>query len=421
MEKDDVPLRSAAEEMLRMKPDMYLDEMERSVGTMFHELRLHKIELEMQNQNLIEMQQVVEEARTKYARYFESSPVSCFIVDMAGAIQDFNAAAVSLLSVRNKKFLLRRPFSLCMAPDSKPIFLDLLHKMRKGSEKEMAEVFVGGRDGKPICVLLCAQALRCSSGEAIFHIALIDMTGRKETEERERARTGNDRMDALSTMAGGIAHEINNALTVIVGYAELALEDAEDEKVHESLDHILKAAMRVRETTRALISFSRQKNVSKEKIDLGEVVAKAVERLEASMGDSIRLSVRLGDTLPAILADAVKIEQLVTNLCANAVAAVEETKGEIEISVERAEAEKLPVGLNKGPYILLRVQDTGKGIGERVIHRVFEPFFTTKASGESLGLGLSVAYGIVKKHDGQIDIESEEGKGTTVSVYLPEN
>ena len=421
MTKDDFPLRPAAEELLRMKPDMYLDEMERSVGVMFHELRLHKIELEMQNQNLIEMQQVVEETRTKYARFFESSPVACFIVDTAGAIQDFNAAAMSFLSVRNKKVLLRTPFSLCVAPESKPVFLDLLYKMRKGSEKETCEVFLRRREGKPVCAVLCAQSLRRSPGEAICHIALIDITARREAEEQERTRSDNHRMDALSTMAGGVAHEVNNALAVIMGYAEMALEDAEDEKVRESMRHVLKAAIRVRETTKALISFSRQKNVSKGKIDLCEVVRTAAGKFEASMGGAARISMRLGDTLPAVLADAAKIEQLVTNLCANAAAAVRETGGDIEISVERAEAGKLPAGLKKRRYILLRVRDTGKGIDEKIIHRVFEPFFTTKASGEGLGLGLSVAYGIVKKHDGQIDIESAEGKGTTVSVYLPEN
>ena len=310
MTKDDFPLRSAAEELLRMKPDMYLDEMERSVGVMFHELRLHKIELEMQNQNLIEMQQVVEETRTKYARFFESSPVACFIVDTAGVVQDFNAAAMSFLSVRNKKFLLRTPFSLCVAPESKRAFLDLLYKMRKGSDKETCEVFVRRREGKPVCAVLCAQALRRSPGEAICHIALIDITARREAEEQERKRSENHRMDALLTMAGGIAHEVNNALAIIMGYAEMALEDAEDKKVRQSMGHILKAAIRVRETTKALISFSRQKNVSKEKIDLCEVVGKAAGKFEASTASAVRISMRLGDTLPAVLADAAKIEQL---------------------------------------------------------------------------------------------------------------
>ncbi len=255
-----------------------------------------------------------------------------------------------------------------------------------------------------------------------------DITDRVLAERERRALQAQldqaQKMEAIGTLAGGIAHEFNNILSIVLGNTELALDDLPDwNPAHGFLLEAKQASLRGKDVTRQLLSFGRKSIQQKEPVRIGQIIQESIRFLRASIPANIRFSQNIAETSRPVLADQTQIHQLLINLCNNAAQAMEDGGGKLGIRLEDVSVPEREFFsdqiLEPGEYVRLTVSDTGCGIPKDVLERVFHPFYTTKAVDEGSGLGLSVVHGIVKDTNGFIRIESEPAKGTTVCCYFP--
>jgi PAS domain S-box-containing protein len=231
------------------------------------------------------------------------------------------------------------------------------------------------------------------------------------------------RMEAVGTLAGGVAHDFNNALTGIVGFGELLrMKMAGDEQALHDVDEILRCAERAATLTRQLLTFARRQVMEPVNLNLSALVADLMNLIGKVVGEQIEVNTSLEKNVPSIHADRGQIEQVVMNLCLNARDAMPEG-GRLVVETGDVYLEEEYVRQNPymrtGRYVLLTVSDTGIGMDEKTRERVFEPFFTTKGPDKGTGLGLAMVYGIVKQHGGFIHLYSEPGRGTAFKVYFP--
>jgi len=265
-------------------------------------------------------------------------------------------------------------------------------------------------------------------GKTIILATARDITERKQAEAEHRRIEAQlrqaQKMEAMGTLAGGIAHDFNNILGAIMGYSEIALLDIRggNSLSPESLDPILKAARRAKDLVTQILAFSRQSEQELKPTWIGSVIKEALKLLRASLPATIEIVPDIRSK-GAIMADPTQIHQVLMNLCTNASHAMWEKGGVLEVKLVDVEIDESSLAmdpdLRQGAYLKLTVSDTGKGIAPEIMERIFEPFFTTKKQGEGTGLGLAVVHGIVKAHEGVIDVRSEPGAGTVFSILFP--
>jgi two-component system, cell cycle sensor histidine kinase and response regulator CckA len=266
------------------------------------------------------------------------------------------------------------------------------------------------------------------------HVVLtfIDITSLKTAQAEQKALQAqlsqSQKMEALGTLAGGVAHDFNNILAAILGNAELARQDlSPDAPARESLHEISTAARRGRELVRQILAFSRQQPAERTRVDVGAILAETCNLLRAAMPPHAQLLHECHPGTPPLLADATQLGQVLINLGTNAMHALEGRPGRVECQLDglKGHDPRLPPEVAKAcaeagvGAVRLRVSDNGCGMTEAVRSRIFEPFFTTKVVGRGTGLGLPVVLGIVQVHGGAIDVESRPGKGTTFTLYFP--
>ncbi|WP_319589125.1 ATP-binding protein [uncultured Desulfobulbus sp.] len=231
------------------------------------------------------------------------------------------------------------------------------------------------------------------------------------------------KMESVGRLAGGVAHDFNNMLGVILGYTELAMERVEpDNPLHANLEKIQGAAQRSADLTRQLLAFARKQIVSPKVIDLNDTIESVLKMLLRLIGEDIDLAWRPGKEVWPVKMDPIQVDQILTNLCVNARDAIVDTgKLTIETSIASFDEEYCShhAGIVPGDYVLLAVSDTGCGMDKETQAHLFEPFFTTKEMGKGTGLGLATVYGVVKQNNGFINVYSEPRKGTTFKIYLP--
>jgi PAS domain S-box-containing protein len=246
-----------------------------------------------------------------------------------------------------------------------------------------------------------------------------DVTARMHLEEQLRNA---QQLEAIGRLAGGVAHDFNNILSIIMGHGELLLATSgDDERARNGLEQIRRAADRAASLTQQLLAFSRKQVLQPKVLDLNEAVADVQKMLSRVIGEDIELVASLHPSLVAVKADPGQVEQVLMNLAINARDAMPhggklmmETSN-VDVGLELAR----DLELVHGAYVMLKVTDSGHGMDAETLVHIFEPFFTTKPMGKGTGLGLSTVYGIVKQSGGSIQVESEEGRGTTFRVYLP--
>jgi PAS domain S-box-containing protein len=273
------------------------------------------------------------------------------------------------------------------------------------------------KDGTIIFVLVSSETLEFEGHKAGLVLAQ-DMTEQRKLEEQLRQA---HKMEAIGNLAGGIAHDFNNLLLVIRGYSAMLLKHLSDERDRNSAQQIDNAAQRASDFTHQLLAFSRQQVLRPEVSDLNAVVSETLTMLTRSIGAAVRVDSKLDPNLRSVLVDRGQIAQAVLNLALNARDAMGERGGTLNIGTANVELDRAYTddheGLAPGPYALLQITDSGMGMNKETQTRAFDPFFTTKPEGT--GLGLATVYGIVKQHQGWIEVESEVGKGSTFRVFLP--
>lgn len=255
-----------------------------------------------------------------------------------------------------------------------------------------------------------------------------DVTDRKKLEEQLQQ---SQKMETIGRLAGGVAHDFNNLLTVILGNAEFGLQDSKpSDPIHHDLVRIEKAAIQARDLINQLLSFSRRQVLKPKFFHLNQTIEELIMLLKRIIGEDIQLKTELAARLSLVCADPVQVQQVLMNLCVNARDAMPQG-GQLVLGTRNVVAcPEFPIGAGQTNdqsysrnklrnYVEITITDTGLGMDQATQKRIFEPFFTTKELGKGTGLGLSVVYGIVKQHEGHIEVISEVGKGTTFKVYFP--
>ncbi|MCX6538498.1 MAG: PAS domain-containing protein [Acidobacteria bacterium] len=254
-----------------------------------------------------------------------------------------------------------------------------------------------------------------------------DVTERKRAEEEKARLEGQlqqaQKMESVGRLAGGVAHDFNNMLGVILGHTEMALDQVDPaQPLHADLQEIRKAACRSVDLTRQLLAFARKQIVAPQVLDLNETVAGMLKMLHRLIGEDLDLTWQPGADLWPVKVDPSQIDQILANLCVNARDAIADV-GKVTIETGSSTFDEdycaVHAGFVPGTYVRLAVSDDGCGMDKDTLPHVFEPFFTTKAIGEGTGLGLATVYGIVKQNNGFINVYSEPGQGTTFTIYLP--
>lgn len=251
------------------------------------------------------------------------------------------------------------------------------------------------------------------------------MNAENQHEERENHLRQTQKMESVGTIVGAIAHDFNNILTVIIGFGELALAEAEKgTNLYDNIGEVLQGGYRARELVRQILTFSRRTESDLRPVNLEPVVRDVLETLRTTLPPIIELQPSIQKNLAPVEADPIQIQQIVMNLCTNAEHAMQGKGGELIVALDAVTLEadfsdRFP-DLAPGSYLKLTVGDTGSGISPDVIEHIFEPYFTTRKKGVGTGMGLAVVQGIVRKCGGEITIDSELGKGSTFTVYLPQ-
>jgi PAS domain S-box-containing protein len=320
----------------------------------------------------------------------------------------------------------------------------LWHRMVHAEDRplvvEQARLLAAGVDVPPFAHRIVRKdgALRWVSNTPVReldeHGRLIGYDGLiQDVTERTRARAEKEKlqaqllqaqkMEAIGQLAGGVAHDLNNLLTPILGYGELLLYEFDsDDRPRERIGEILKAAQRARDLVHQLLAFGRKQTLQLQTVNLNDVLTDFLKLLRRTIREDIRIETDLAAGIPAIHADVGQIEQVIMNLSVNAQDAMP-GGGRIVIETAFVELDDAYRGehpsVKPGPYVSLTIGDTGQGMDAETREQIFVPFFTTKPEGKGTGLGLATVYGVVKQHGGNIWVYSEPGQGTTFRVYLP--
>lgn len=262
----------------------------------------------------------------------------------------------------------------------------------------------------------------CDAQGKVIQVGVIssDITERRNMEVQLRQT---HKMEAIGTLAGGIAHDFNNILGIILGYTELVMDDVPEwNPARQNLEEIRIAGIRARDVVRQLLSFARKTDQERKPTIINSIIIEVLKLLRSSIPASIEIRHNLTKGSAIILADPTQLNQVMINLLTNAAYAMEKDGGILEINMESVNLTESTAqfhDLSPGPYVKLSVSDTGSGIGPEIKDRIFDPYFTTKEVGEGSGMGLAVVHGIIMNHKGAISVDSELGKGTTFTIFLP--
>jgi PAS domain S-box-containing protein len=356
----------------------------------------------------------------------EASPVAIILLDPDGNVKLWNAAAERLFGWRETEVF--GQFLPYVSEDKQGEYSTLRERVLRGESFSGVEVRCRKRDGSPVDISIATAPMRDADGNITGIISVnIDITERKRGEEERRKLEEQlfqaQKMESVGRLAGGVAHDFNNMLSVIIGRAEMALKaDVAAGELQDNLKEILKAGLRSADFTRQLLGFARKQTAAPKILDLNGTISGMLKILTRLVGEDIDLIWQPGPDLLKVKIDPSQVDQILANLAVNARDAIPGV-GAITIKTEKVVIDDSNMADHPefipGEYVLLTVSDTGEGMSRQVCENIFEPFFTTKELGRGTGLGLSTVYGIVKQNCGFIYVDSEPGKGTTFKIYLP--
>ena len=371
------------------------------------------------------------ESEARFRRLSESGVLGIVISDVAGSILEANDAYLKMVGYSRQELLQGDVRWADLTPaEFAHLAARAVDQLRTTGVASPWETESLRKDGQRVPVLIGVAMLEYPKAIAF----IVDLTERRKAEAgREQAELAlrhseeqlrqAQKMEAIGRLAGGVAHDFNNVLSVILGYAEFLLDELKaPDPLHDDVRQIHDAASRAAGLTRQLLLFSRQQVVEPRVVDLREVLLSMDKMLQRILGEDVALLLVAPQTDARVTVDPSHIEQVVLNLVVNARDAMP-TGGKLTIELAEVELDESyaqnHVPAKAGPHIMLAVTDTGAGMDRATQARIFEPFFTTKELGKGTGLGLSTVFGIAQQSGGNIWVYSEPGKGTTFKVYLP--
>ncbi|MDA3851513.1 MAG: PAS domain S-box protein, partial [Spirochaetaceae bacterium] len=367
-------------------------------------------------------EEALQESETRFKALHNASSGGIAIHDK-GIILDCNKGLADISGFTVDE-LLGMDGLLLIAEKSRDI---VMANILNGFEKPY-EVYGLRKNGQEYPLRIAAKQIPYK-GKTVRTVEFRDITDIRE-DEVERIRLQNQlvqaqKMDSIGRLAGGVAHDFNNMLGVILGYAELALEEVEDSSsIHYYLMEIDNAAERSMKITNQLLAFARKQTVTPSVIDLNKTITKMLKMLQRLVGENISLNWKPGEDLWPIKIDPSQIDQILANLCINSRDAIKD-QGQISISTENyileKQKEKNPSDLVPGDYVQITIGDNGLGMSSDVLENLFEPFYTTKDQYKGTGLGLATVYGIIKQNKGFIWVNSDENQGTSFKIFIPAN
>jgi PAS domain S-box-containing protein len=367
------------------------------------------------------------EARSRLAAIVDSSDDAIIGETLDGIITSWNPAAERLYGWSALEAV-GKDIAIIYPPRANGEHAEMLAKIRKGDRVEALETVRMARDRTLMDHVVSMSAVRDEEGTIIGVASsgrdITDYVAAARQRERlERELQQAQRLESVGQLAGGVAHDFNNLIAVILNYATFVADELADRPaLRDDVEEIRRAAERAATLTRQLLIFSRREVARPEILDVNSVVAEMRKLLQRTIGEHIELVTSAAPDLWPVLADRGQIEQVIMNLAVNARDAMPQG-GKLIIETQNAELDEdfvsTQVDLATGRYIRLSVADTGHGMTTEIADRAFEPFFTTKPKGKGTGLGLATVYGIVSEAHGKVALYSEPGRGTTASVLLP--
>jgi PAS domain S-box-containing protein len=379
---------------------------------LLRELQRHQLELELQNRDLREAQQQLEESRARYVDLYDFAPMACMSLDSRACIRELNLTGASLLG-RERSQLLGQPFVPFVDPPDLSRFLQHVRQCVLGKQVNLE---LGLRVGQQRFEVRLHSAPFDSGGVQgnLCRTAILDIT---ELRQMQFRLSLTERLATVGTLAAGVAHEINNPLSFLMGHLKHATHQLLREPSTENVELALKdlttawtGAERIRDIVRNLGTFCRPEEGFPSPVDVRQVLDDSVKLAMAELRHRAHL-VRDYGNVPNVLADSSRLGQVFLNLLMNAAQALPEGKAdqnEIRLRVRAVEE-----------AVVIEVKDTGTGIPPELLGRIFDPFFTTRQVGRGMGLGLSISHGLVTALGGELTVESEVGRGSVFRVRLP--
>lgn len=374
-------------------------------------------------------EQALRESESRFRTVFESlRMIAIQAYESDGTITFWNKASEELYGYSSKEALGKNIVELLHGPETRDAECTLMKKaIESGVLAPSGEIDIVARDGTKKTVY-ASRVLRNRPGKTPeFFCFDIDITaGKKAEAEKERLEAEllqAQKMEAVGRLAGGVAHDFNNMLSIILGNVEMAMGNLDpSEPLYHDLDEIKKASQRSADLTRQLLAFARKQTIAPVVININDTIASTLQILRRLIGEDIRLVWRPEPKLWSIKMDPTQIDQILANLAINTRDAINGTGQLIietgNLQLDETYCENHP-GTRPGPYVMVTVSDDGCGMDKDTLARLFEPFFTTKDLGKGTGLGLAMVYGIVKQNNGIIKVSSEPGLGTTFKIFFP--
>ena len=375
------------------------------------------------------MEDALRESEEKFRMLSEQSLLAvCFIQD--DILKYANKAYCDISGYSIEEIRSWNPYELSkfVHPDDRELVMDQVRIKQSSDPDSIRHYKFKGltKSGETKWIEMYSRTVLFQGKNASL-VTFIDITERKQAEEEQKKLHAQlqqvQKMDSIGRLAGGVAHDFNNMLGVILGHTDLAMERInEKEYVQKNLMEIQKAAHHSADLTRQLLAFARKQIISPEVLDLNKNVRNMIKILSRLIGEEIDLEWLPSPKPLYVKMDTSQIDQILANICVNARDAIKGV-GKVSIQTRQVRIDEScstnNIDVVPGEYILLEVTDSGCGMDQETIGKIFEPFFTTKENGKGTGLGLSIVYGIVKQNSGFINVHSDPGKGTTFNIYLP--
>ncbi len=434
-------VRRRAEEIAAQMPEDLADFSPEAGRRLLHELRVHQIELEMQNEELRRTQLELEAARARYFDLYDLAPVGYVTLSDKGIIVETNLTLVDLLGVKRNQ-VVKRPLTRFIFPPDQDIFYHHHRQLFATGAPQICELRLLRATGDSFWAQFESTIEPQNDGIApTCRIIISDIVTRKqaamrlveshhrlekaidELREAQSQLVQQERLAAIGQLAAGIAHDFNNILAVITIYIDMSLNAPDLSPQHRKrLGIIGHQAGRAADLVQQVLDFGGRAVLQTYSFNLVTLLQEQVELWQRTIPESIQIHFVAETADCLVKADPTRLQQLFTNLVLNARDAMPDG-GDLHLSVEQLhlghrDTAPLP-GMAAGDWARITISDSGTGIPATTLPHVFEPFFTTKGPGQGSGLGLAQVYGIVKQHNGYIDVQTADGRGTTFTIYLP--